>query len=189
MPLQGFIRIQPICDAKVLKGFLDTKQSQIDTFRRRYGALDITSKAQKRLPQWSWLPPWGFTCSACQARKSDVLPAELSCSRSGQQIHTDKDHQKTRKQLLAKQSSWTSTIVNATKYTQWTSAYLRLPCMRTFFRPQISQVPFCYFAHFSSTRASATKFWRPKILIEWGSSQYFRNKLARLGGFITNLIG
>ena len=132
--LQGFIRTNPICDAKFLRGFLHTKQLKIDTYRRRYGAPDITSEAQKRLSQWSWLPPWGFTCSACQARKSDVLPTELSCSRSGQQFHTDKDHQKTRKQLLAKQSSWASTIVNATKYTQWTSACLRSKCIRTFFQ-------------------------------------------------------
>ena len=141
--LQGFLRTQPICDAEILRGFLDSKQLKIDTYRRRYRALDITWEAQKRLPQWSWLPPWGFTCSACQARKSDVLPAELSCSRSGQQFHTDKDHQKTRKQLLAKRSSWTSTKVNATKYIWWTSACLRSTFMRTFLRPQISQVPFC----------------------------------------------
>ena len=129
--LHGFIRTNPICDAKFLRGFLDTKQLKIDTYRRRYGAPDITSEAQKRLSQWSWLPPWGFTCSACQARKSDVLPTELSCSRSGQQFHTDKDHQKTRKQLLAKQFSWTSTIMNAKKYIRLTSACLRSTCMRT----------------------------------------------------------
>ena len=40
--LQGFLRTQPICDAEILRGFLDAKQLRIDTFHRTYGALDFT---------------------------------------------------------------------------------------------------------------------------------------------------